>query len=693
MLMRRESNIRFISKIIACLLFGILIDFSVFAASESYLSEDVGGTIMPIGSGDSVNVISARMRIVKERSGISRFTMSGPGHNVRLNGMRDVSYYAELGRKMREVQERVREHDIKIGYKMLPTTNCGIKHPFTKFTYSSGAVREFTACPGDENFRKDFAAKCAALAKEARPFIYLVDDDFRYHADGCWCENHLHRFSELTGVEPTRKAVLAAIYAKDEKGIKNRTIWHKMFVKDLILLAKAASDAVYAVSPETRMGICAPGRFPERDTARIARALASGRHRPVIRWWSSAYGYDNPIEMSGMFFSAQWAKENLPQEIECILEADPIPNSRFYASASRFAALISTALASGYSAALFNALGDPKSIAQGTADHINLHSYNLKRFAAIKKEAEKGRLVGVQTFFDADSRVGGGSGDAKKPFDPEAWYRSFNRLGVPLTTAESPVKLACGHHAFRAMNDEAVKKFLSGNVVLDGAAAIALQERGFGNLIGVKVLPRDKIDFNYELHTGFVDKYTWLGTTFHQNYGLDNGPVARLELMEGAKSVTVYGKEKVYQPATSYYENELGGKVAVTALHMAWCKSPSFFCPWKRDMLVKLFRKMDCERIIPARILDRGNMMLFANDDDKRLFLHSVNIACDPVDYVKFEVVAPYLGGAVEILHHDGTWQAADVKWDGNILKVKLHDAVNVYGFFDLRIKKNTNEK
>jgi hypothetical protein len=97
MLMRRESNIRSISKIIACLLFGISIDFSVFAASESYLSEDVGGTVMPHGSGESVEIISARMRIVKEWSGISRFTMSGPGHNVRLTGMRDVSYYAELG--------------------------------------------------------------------------------------------------------------------------------------------------------------------------------------------------------------------------------------------------------------------------------------------------------------------------------------------------------------------------------------------------------------------------------------------------------------------------------------------------------------------------------------------------------------------------------------------------------------------
>lgn len=663
--------------------------FPILVDAQPCINEDVGGTVMPHGSGESVEVISARFRIVKEWSGILRFTMSGPGHNVRLTGMRDVSYYAELGRKIRAVQDRVAKHGIKVGYKMLPTTNCGIKHPFTKFTYSSGAVREFTACPGDENFRRDFAAKCAALAKEAKPFLYLVDDDFRYHADGCWCERHLRRFSALSGISPNRKAVLTAIYAKDEKGKKNRTLWHKMHVNDLILLAKAASDAVYAVSPETRMGICAPGRFPERDTARIARALAAGRHRPVIRWWSSAYGYDNPIEMSGMFFSAQWAKENLPQDIECILEADPIPNSRFYASASRFSALISTALASGYSAALYNAMGDPKSISKGTADHIALHKRNLERFAAVKREAAKGRLVGVQTFFDADSRVGGGSGDGKRPFDPEAWYRSFNRLGIPLTTAEAPVKLACGHHAFRTMDDEAVKKLLSGNVILDGAAAVALQERGFGHLIGVKVSDRDKIDFNYELHTGFVDKYTWTGTTFHQNYGLDNGPVARLELLKGAKSVTVYGQGEKYQPATSYYENELGGKVAVTALHMAWCKSPSFFCPWKRDMFVKLFRKMGGERIVPARILDRGNMMLFANDGDERLFLHAVNISCDPVDYVKFEIVAPYSGGKVEILGTDGTWQKADVRWKGDQLAVKLPDPVNVYGFFDLRIKPN----
>lgn len=659
-----------------------------YAAFCAPADEDVGGTVMPYGSGETPEEIAASLVKVRAKSGISNFTLSGPGHGVRLSGILDVTGYATLGRKIGAVRAKLVGKGIKIGYKMLPTTNCGIRHQFMKFTFADGAVREFTACSGDENFRKDFAAKCAAVAKEARPFVLLVDDDFRYYGDGCFCENHVRRFAKAVGVAPNRKAVAAAINPKDEVGRRNRADWHRMQVGDLLLLAKAASDAVYAVSPETRVGICAPGKFPERDTAHIALVLAGGRHRPIIRWWGSAYGCDNPVEMPSILFSAQWAKENLTPEIECLFEADPCPNSRFFASAARMGATISLTLASGYSAPLFNALGDRKTLDNGRADHVNFHLRNLHRFAAIKAEGAKGRLVGVQTFFDARTRSTGGVSWAR-PFEPDAWYKALGRLGIPMTTAESPVKLACGYQAFSAMDAAAVRKFLSGNVILDGAAAIALQESGFGELIGVKIEKRDRIDFNHEAYGAFYNDGLWQGTSFHQNYGLDNGPVARLKLMPGAKYAASYGKDGKYQPSISWFENSLGGRVAVTALHMAGCKTASIFSDWKRDLFVKFFRKMGGERVVPARILDRGNMMLLANDDGKRLFLHATNISCDGADSVELEVVPPYSGTKVEILWADGTWHKADAKWHGTRLVVRPPEPLQVYGFMDLRLKGN----
>ena len=131
-------------------------------AASSACKEEVGGTVMPFGgrafNGDADRIVEM-LREVKARGGISRFVMSGPGHTVRVNGMMDVAGYAGLGRRIGELRRKVAADGILIGYKMMPTTNCGINHPWRKFTLADGNVRAFTACPGEEGFRKDFAGR------------------------------------------------------------------------------------------------------------------------------------------------------------------------------------------------------------------------------------------------------------------------------------------------------------------------------------------------------------------------------------------------------------------------------------------------------------------------------------------------------------------------------------------------------
>ena len=682
--------------------------FALLFAATAMGVEDIGGTVMPHGLGSfhgDTDKIAERLREVKRRGGISRFVMCGPGHAVRVNGIMDVAGYAEIGRKIGALQRKVAADGILVGYKMMPTTNCGIHHPWRKFTLADGKVRAFTACPGEEGFRKDFAAKCAAVAGEGHPFLHLMDDDFRYFTLGCFCEDHLRRFAEISGVMRTRQEMVRALRVDGDEGQKTRMAWHRFQTGDLLLLAKSASDAIAAVSPETRVGLCAPGSFPERETAEIARVLA-GKHRPVIRWWGSVYGYDLPVETSGLLFSAQWSKENLPPDIECLYEADPCPHSRFYASAARMEGLITTTLAFGFSAPLFQALGGRADALATSPDYIDMHKRCMDRFAAVKAEAEKGRLVGVQAFFDPDSRVGGVGGSAKKPLDVAAWHRSLNRLGIPVTTAEAPVKLFTGHHAFRTMDAAAITNLLSGQlptancqlpttncqlpttggVFLDGAAAEALTERGFAPLMGVKATMRDKIDFIGEHQTEWAGTGVSFGCTFHQNYGLDGCAVSRLE-SAGAVNVTEFSAGAKRQPSITYFENALGGKVAVMAVNLANCKTPNFFSYAKRNLLVKVFRRLGGERAVPVWNTDRANVMLIANDDGERLFLEAMNLSCDSAEKFVFEVVPPYAGGKVEIL--DGaTWRDAGAKWDGNHVAIRPPAEIDVYGTLVLRIKK-----
>jgi hypothetical protein len=383
-------------------------------------------------------------------------------------------------------------------------------------------------------------------------------------------------------------------------------------------------------------------------------------------------------------FSAQWSKENLPQDIECMYEADPCPHSRFYASAVRMEALITTTLAFGYSAPLFQALGGRPDALATSPDYIDMHKRCMERFSAVKAEGLKGRVVGVQAFFDPDSRVGGVGGSAKKPLDVAAWHRSLNRMGIPVTTAESPVKLLAGHHAFRTMDGAAITNLLSGGVFLDGAAAEALTERGFAPLIGVKAAMRDKIDFTGERQVAWDGKGVSFGSSFHQNYGLDGSAVSRLE-SAGAMNVTEFYSGSKSQSAITYFENALGGKIVVMAVNLAGCKSSNFFNFAKRDLLVEIFRRLGGDCVVPVRVIDRANVMLVANDDGERLFVEAVNLSCDPAEQFVFEAMPPYAGGKVEVL--DGaTWRDAGATWNGSRFTVKPPAEIDVYGTLIMRI-------
>ena len=657
------------------------------AQAESAVTEGIGGTIMPLGGlvDAKTEVAVEKMRKIKEMSGISIFSTGGPGRAVRINGVADLSTYEKIGRKIRALSEAVAPYGIKISSNLTPTMNWGAGHPWRKFTFSTGAVREFAVCPGDEGFRKDFAEKCAAMVREAKPFAHNFSDDFRYFGNGCFCDDHVERFAALTGVKRGRKALAKAIADPAPANDALRRKWHEFQTADILLLAKAAEEAIHGVSPDTLILYNAPGRFPERDVAAIARVFA-GPHRPIVRWWGARYGNDFPIEAAHLLHSAQWARENLGYDMECLYEADPCPHSRFYASAARMHALISSVYAMGFDAPIFDALGSGKGAIKKSPDYLLMHRRDLARFEAVKREAAKGRIVGVCAAFDPDMRLSASCADAKHPFDLKAWYYVLNRLGIPVTTAKAPVTLYAGHHAFRHLSDAAITNLLSGGVMLDGAAAEALTERGFAPLMGVKAAMRDKIDFTRERTTLPDGSVEFIGSSFHQNYGLDGNAVSRLETA-GAENVAEFFSASKSQPSITYFENGLGGKIAVMAVNLADCKSPNIFRFEKRDLFVRLFRRIGGERAVPARVIDRGNVMLLANEGSGRLFLHAANLSCDPADSFEFGVVPPYAGGKVEILV-GAEWRDADAAWDGNGVTIRPPTPVNVYGTLVLRIRK-----
>lgn len=601
-------------------------------------------TVMPYGlaaCGDDMKALAERLRIIKERSGISKFVLFAPTHIVRVVGMLDIEGYAKIGRQIREVKELVAADGIDVGYLMMPTMNCGINHPWRQYKRKNGSIRAFTPCPGDSGFQAHFAEKCAALAREAHPFLFMMEDDFRYFFEGCFCEEHTRRYAEQ----------------------KDRTV-HEILLDDLKSIAKKASDAILAVSPETRIGLCAPGGFPERDTDMLARLLAGPDHRPYIRYYGAIYGNDNPLDIAAVLYSAQWARENLQPDVEYVYEADPVPNSRFYASASRMNALVSSTAAMGYDGVYYWGLSSASDALQTTPEYLDLHKRNVKRWDAIRKIAHEGRSSGV--------------------YAEGNWMRVLNIHGIPVVRhADADVMMYSGP-VFDNWSESQIRDVLSKRIVIDGAAAESLTRRGFADLIGVKAAPRESVDFTGE---SAEDGSTTFPCAFHQNYGLDGCAVSRLELAGAEEEAFLFAakRESKVQPSATLFKNSLGGTVAVFAINLENCVSPNIYSFSKREFILKLLRKMGGADVVPARVVDMANITLIANEDQQksRLMLHLVSMHCDIASSVTFEIGTGYAGGAVQIL--DGsTWHDADAKWTGNRLTVST--SIPVYGTVVLNV-------
>ena len=657
--------------------------------------ESFGGTIMPYAlnacDGDPAR-LAARLKTIRARSGISKFVLYGPTHIVRVTGMLDVAGYAAIGAKVKAVKDLLGGEGIDVGYLMMPTMNCGINHPWQKFVQAWGGTRDFTACPGEEGFRRDFAAKCRAVAS-SQPFAYVMEDDFRYFGTGCYCPMHLQRIGNAAGRKFTRETLLSALGEDSPDGAALRRRWHTMQTGDLTAIATAASEAIHEVSPDTRVVLCAPGGFPEFETEALARALAGPSHRPAVRWHGAIYGNDTPIEAAGLLFFAQWSRENIPVDIECLYESDPVPHSRFFASAARTGALVSSVMAMGFDEPYHWGLGSDPDALETTPDYLDLFARDSAFYRELGREARRGRSIGVCVHFDPRSRVEAiFLADKRRHYSPGAWMQVLNRIGIPATThADAQVRLFSGHFAFAGLSDDETRALLSRPSVLDGAAAEALTMRGLGDLAGVEAYRRDKIDFSGERTCGAYGDGVRFKCSFHQNYGLDGCAVSRLET-RGAEAVAVFyatDPASVVQPSFTLFTNRIGGRVAVMAVNLKGCVSPNVFSFAKRDLLARIFRDIGGENAVPARVLDRANVSLLANEDAEsgRLLLHFANLSCDTAHSVLLEVGERHAGRPVEILR-GSEWRKANAAWDGR--RLLLRESVPVYGTMALRIHPET---
>ena len=623
--------------------------------------------MVPLGLTPDETPVVERIEKLHELSGVSIFALHGPGHLVRLDGAKKVDDYRGYGEKIARIRARLAKKGIECGYLINPSINMGIRHPGCDYLQFDGSVRPFTGCSYDPDFRAAFVSNITALAAAGKPPFIMIEDDFRYFRKGCFCKRHLEGFSKMTGRAWTRESLSAAIDA--DRKLKSR--WHDWQMSSLISLASELSASVEKVNPGCRFGTCAPGGVREKDTLKVANA-AAGKNRAFIRWYGTNYGSDNPQEVFWFLISAQYARENMDDGHEYFYEADTVPHTVLFASAARTVALMSLTYAMGFDRMWFWGAGSGPLDIEMCPDYMRAYRENIKPFVEVRRMGKMGRPAGLQ--------VGAGFG----------WYPVLNRLGYPVVTCESRVRFFDGVEAFAEMDDDAVRKALSGRVFLDGEAAEAAVKRGFGDLIGLKLNEKERgITFSGECSAKGIEPVRRYPCSFHANCGLDGSRVCDF-VLNGAEELTYFfnGRpEKRDRPAIVRIKNRLGGRVVTMAVAVRGLTSPNVFNYLKRDFIHEQIKWLGGESAVPAHVFNAPKVYMLARESEKTLFLHGVNLSCDPVRDIVFDLAPEWLGAGVETLGADGVWRKADCAYEKGRLRVKT-GGVQVFGYFDFRLRR-----
>lgn len=347
------------------------------------------------------------------------------------------------------------------------------------------------ACPLSEVWREN-TDRVWSLYAETRPHVIWVEDDIKAHG-GCFCPEHMQRFSVRAGKKVRREELIKALLKPGKPHP-----WRKEYldIQSGIMIDTVAflAKTVHKISPETNIGLMSSGprfhciegrRWPE-----FARALADGRtlysRPPMGNYWEES--------LRGFYYSHDSIKLTRYCLPEGAIEQTEVENWPFtrYSKSITFTFIemaISFAYGShGVMLNLFDHCGTPM---ERESAFGRLLAEKKPFFEGLAQYAQRpGQYRGVRLLFHEKT------GYHKRLEKNAQYYDLIGRSsGVPMsmleahgipTTYEDSNIIAASGQVLRAFTDEEISKMLVKGMFLDAVAAQALFERGFGRAIGLK---------------------------------------------------------------------------------------------------------------------------------------------------------------------------------------------------------------
>jgi hypothetical protein len=463
---------------------------------------------------------------------------------------------------------------------------------------ADGQVAAGSACPSWPEFHQYTAAKYTRFAS-ARPDFIVVADDMRMNFRppimwGCFCSECLRIFGREVGREYSRQDLLQAL--NDPPNDSLRHAWVERNARALESAYATIGNAVHGVDPEIQIGNeTLPPEFSSYSDSAYERWFAASQGTRAKTdlgfYWDTSVGPGSGLngDRMGLIVKA-WdtarQTESYPAQVrDRRYELETIPDGALIKSPQTVVNEIAVALVSaGCNGADIRTLGPSPPY----DEYIPLFERVGKArpyLESILRHVQGLPAVGLWPAWSPyllGRRVvrPGGSWLPAAPYPSELPYDLnlpilLAQIGLPLAMRRSRMGSVLAGRVVEVLDDEEVRTILSQGALIDTVALSILTERGFGDLVGVRVgepypdyplarLSEDSLNGTYK--DAVVAALT--GTPAEGFPHSTLIPIAQdvrwLAHLEDKEGRTKKG------PCMSAFENSTGGRVVVSAFSPWW---------------------------------------------------------------------------------------------------------------------------
>lgn len=608
----------------------------------------------------------------------------------------EVEHYGEFARR---VKERLARENVALSLNPWTTTyhvSRGRRlregQDFRLLVGETGAVSPIVACPLCPRWQDYLCETFVRLAKLVEPTAIWVEDDWRLHNHeddqgwgGCFCDEHMRKFSERAGCSVSREELLEKILAPGSPHPWRR-LWLDLSRESLLAPARRLRAAFDKAAPEVRLGLMTSNPDVHSAEGRDWAALQEGFGnepaflvRPHMEPYTETPAISTPPAVTRLTLA------NLTGPLKVYPELENSPRGGLYSKSANYS------LWECFNAALYGSQGITINhfdmMGNGTALDPTFGPAFGRAKDRLNALAELGiddrAAEGVQVLFHPEVAAARHSTDPSSMNglreDSLIWARTFSILGIAHGFRKEPRRgdiHAVNGQTLRAFSDADIEEILSGPVLLDALSVEVLLDRGFGSLIGV-----ESADWRSLQDSAFA--YEEIAEDRPEIYGHSRPRMTaqrcatHLLEMQRSADATILSQIRgpdhtVLFPGAVQFENKYGGRIV--SLTYPLDGSAQFFMGFFNVFRRTFFQNLifDLAQESPLAAAEGHPMHVYRAPSPDGLVIGAFNVISDPVGETVIRLPHRDADGDWERLLPNGRWETAPTKRQKMSLTTRL---------------------